>query len=57
MGAAGPGVTAVDTVQTAVRDKQRGRHGGEEAVVMREMQSKGQGEEKAHTHTHTTKQY
>lgn len=28
MGAAGPGVTAVDTVQAAVRDKQRGRHGG-----------------------------
>lgn len=31
MGAAGPGVTAVDTVQTAIRDKQRGRHGGEGA--------------------------
>lgn len=28
MGAAGAGVTAVDTVQTAVRDKQRGEHGG-----------------------------
>lgn len=43
MGAAGPGVTAVDTVQTAVRDKQRDGHGG----------GGGQGEERAHTHNKT----